>query len=121
MTHDELLTKLNPVITVANITKQYHALRAVVELHKPYYNEGLTVGHCKGCQTTLDNITRHVSYPCPTIQAIKKELEATHYEPIPVELPAELKSPVVIDDLNRFTALGYWLKGKYYQIKKELK
>ena len=45
----------------------------------------------------------------------------THYEPIPLELPAELKSPVVIDDLNRFTALGYWLKGKYYQIKKELK
>ncbi len=55
------------------------------------------------------------------LKAIEKELEATHYEPIPVELPAELKSPVVIDDLNRFTARGYWFKGKYYPIKKELK
>ena len=64
MTHDELLTKLNPVITVANITKQYHALRAVVELHTRILDP---VGRpeCLSCR-------RH--YPCPTIQAIEKEL-----------------------------------------------
>jgi hypothetical protein len=71
MTHDELLAEID---SYAYNYKPKSALRAVVELHKPYYNEGLTVGHCKGCQTTLDNITRHVSYPCPTIQAIEKEL-----------------------------------------------
>ena len=82
MTHDELLAYINEEIEVCDPSCNSHkadnqpwlALRAVVELHKPYYNEGLTVGHCKGCQTTLDNITRHVSYPCPTIKAIEKEL-----------------------------------------------
>jgi len=65
MTHDELLTKLNPVITVANITKQYHALRAVVELHKPRdYKAG---NWCIGCNADYE-------YPCPTIQEIEKEL-----------------------------------------------
>jgi len=70
MTHDELLTKLNPVITVANITKQYHALRAVVELHKPQDitlpngEWGINCSHC-------DLWT----FPCLTIQAIEKELE----------------------------------------------
>ena len=65
MTHDELLTKLNPVITVANITKQYHALRAVVELHKSN-DDGLTCNECTASETEW--------YPCPTIQAIEKEL-----------------------------------------------
>ena len=36
MTYDELLAKLNPVVTVANITKQYNSIRAVVELLKDY-------------------------------------------------------------------------------------
>ena len=69
MTHDELLTKLNPVITVANITKQYHALRAVVKLHKaqditlPNGEWGINCSHC--------NLW---TFPCPTIQAIKTEL-----------------------------------------------
>ena len=92
MTHDELLERIkDPIelsrwldkgvadkeVTLSQAQIYWHntnALRAIVELHKPYYNEGLTVGHCKGCQTTLDNITRHVSYPCPTIQAIEGEL-----------------------------------------------
>ena len=64
MTHDELLAKLNPVITVANITKQYHALRAVVELHKPDLEGPYAV--CTTCQEI---------YPCGTIQAIEKELK----------------------------------------------
>ena len=69
MTHDKLLTKLNPVITVANITKQYHALRAVVELHKPqeiFLPNGEWGSNCIICDGW--------SYPCPTIQAIEKEL-----------------------------------------------
>ena len=70
MTHDELLTKLNPVITVANITKQYHALRAVVKLHKaqditlPNGEWGLNCIICDGW-----------SYPCRTIQAIEEQLK----------------------------------------------
>ena len=65
MTHDELLGKLNPVLTVNNITKQYEALRAVVELHKP---RNYKVGNwCIGCNADYE-------YPCPTIQAIEKEL-----------------------------------------------
>ena len=80
MTHDELLTKLNPVITVANITKQYHALRAVVELHKPYDSKDtpheLAMGWCKGCSIEY-SIKEYASqpYPCLTIQAIEKELK----------------------------------------------
>ena len=68
MTHDELLTKLNPVITVANITKQYQALHAVVELHKPSTEARNT--HTKNpiCNNCIEE------YPCPTIQAIEKEL-----------------------------------------------
>jgi hypothetical protein len=44
MTHDELLAK--------------------IEKHKPNY------GLCKACTTSLV----HIAYPCPTIQAIEKEL-----------------------------------------------
>ena len=70
MTHDELLTKLNPVITVANITKQYHALRAVVELHKPDMR-----GNCDICSWIIGGTGYVVYSVCPTIQAIEKELE----------------------------------------------
>lgn len=40
------------------------ALRAVVELHKPY-TEQVAYAICTTCQCL---------YPCPTIQAIEKEL-----------------------------------------------
>ena len=43
----------------------YAALRAVVELHKPEL-DGLICNECTGSE--------RVSYPCETIQAIKKEL-----------------------------------------------
>ena len=72
MTHEELLEAVDPRFAYGKIGD---ALRVVIELHKPYFNEGLTVGHCKGCQTTLKEVTRHVSYPCPTIQAIEKGLQ----------------------------------------------
>lgn len=63
MTHDELLDLVLMECGCGN-TK---ALRAVVELHKPIE------GHehlCGGCWFG-DGM---MSYPCPTIQAIEKEL-----------------------------------------------
>lgn len=70
MTHDELLAKL----LLSDKTDVYETLRlwqsalyAVVELHKP-----TDLGWC-GCGTGdpyLDSV-----YPCPTIQAIEKELK----------------------------------------------
>ena len=79
MTHDKLLTKLNPVITVANITKQYHALRAVVELHMPVQGRSDISTYdyvgCDACVEWSHDGNMNLEYPCPTIQAIEKELE----------------------------------------------
>ena len=68
MTHDELLAKIgNPI----NEGYEYgdivfnKALRAVVELHKPEL-DGLICGECTASESEW--------YPCPTIQAIEKEL-----------------------------------------------
>jgi hypothetical protein len=69
MTHEELLAKL--WILPANVTELQHgakavqALRAVVELHPQDFGtpgEPVICDYCK------------VDYPCPTIQAIEKEL-----------------------------------------------
>jgi hypothetical protein len=71
MTHDELLQKMADIAH----TKDAHearndyllALRAVVELHKPYTPEfGGGFDYCWACDG---------AYPCPTIQAIEKELK----------------------------------------------
>jgi len=67
MTHDELLATLNSKNFMESRTPEtpYFALRAVVELHKPRdYNAG---NWCIGCNADFE-------YPCPTIQAIEKEL-----------------------------------------------
>ena len=81
MTHDELLAKIdangtnydgNTGITTEIVTRPHRndkALRAVVELHKPIE---LNVGdefHYEGC------LQCDRQYPCPTIQAIEKELK----------------------------------------------
>ena len=76
MTHDELLAKIgNPV----DEGYQYgdivfnKALRAAVELHKPTSPKQIGTGYvgdrdmCRQCKSY---------YPCPTIQAIEKELNA---------------------------------------------
>jgi hypothetical protein len=61
VTHDELLAKID-----THPTKYIEsALRAVVELHKP--DSSLAPESLKYC--TCEEI-----YPCPTIQAIEKEL-----------------------------------------------
>ena len=73
MTHDELLAKLENYGYGGQLPLV--ALRAVVELHKPnnlpttmsMKNGGwVSNTHCHDC---------HSVYPCPTIQAIKKELK----------------------------------------------
>ena len=68
MTYEELLAKVNGIyvdyLDVAAVNG-IKALRAVVELHKPVeHAEGTW---CSGCMATE-------WYPCPTIQAIEKEL-----------------------------------------------
>lgn len=76
MTHEELLDKLHDFemneCYENECASSYHALRAVVELHKPQMykpqnkrDEELGLAKCDGC---------YLSYPCPTIQAIEKEL-----------------------------------------------
>ena len=78
MNHKELLKLLTPTITyspwarIKNPNKVMKALRAVVELHKPepdYWNAGGVF--CRQCGS--DDI--ETAYPCPTIQAIEKELK----------------------------------------------
>jgi hypothetical protein len=80
MTHDELLTKVDSVfyedeggtqLDLAGFNNQYRALRAVVELHIPYGIDrypGLQ-SYCLECEHLQSQV-----WPCPTIQAIEKEL-----------------------------------------------
>ena len=79
MTHDELIYYIDDS---TNGLKHEHlfekllantkALRAVVELHKPYQHEVVSYVFCHGCTIDLDLAP---PYPCETIQAIEKELE----------------------------------------------
>ncbi len=78
MTHDELLTKIDnfePDDELDSVNSM-NALRAVVELHKP---SGQGLGYAAYCHQCMFNhgsgeIKNH-AYPCPTIQAIEKELQ----------------------------------------------
>ena len=85
MTHDELLAKID--LCFKDIPVDYgqisarKALRAVVELHKPTIWEGKETGYCSahqecwGCGEWGNNLDCDCNtYPCPTIQAIEKEL-----------------------------------------------
>ena len=68
MTHDKLLEKIDEegeflVQHFDSKPRVHSALRAVVELHKP---EGDRQQQCEHDKKT---------YPCPTIQAIEKELK----------------------------------------------
>ena len=75
MTHDELLAKIDnlpDVIGLAEFKARHDALRAVVELHNPsivIYPKEMPILMCMECGD--ENGLR---YPCPTIQAIEKEL-----------------------------------------------
>jgi hypothetical protein len=75
MTHDELLAKINKGGTQAFESDSYGwlALSAVVELHKPSNKYKKTYGVIS---CTCDPYFEYGhKYPCPTIQAIEKELE----------------------------------------------
>jgi hypothetical protein len=77
MTHDELLEELDEVIKdfdkkYDNSNPYYKALRAVVELHKP---ESSRMPFCVECRGVWQGEIDVVLYPCPTIQAIEKELQ----------------------------------------------
>ncbi len=70
MTHDELLIEINRRLDVAlynGDAQSIHAIRAVVELHKPIEGHEHLCGACWFGDGMM-------SYPCPTIQAIEKEL-----------------------------------------------
>ncbi len=66
MTHDELSRKLEGLWHDSYKAPGYMALRAVVELHKPSGG-----WFCDACANPNDEVI----YPCPTIQAIEKELK----------------------------------------------
>jgi hypothetical protein len=74
MTHDELLAKLTNPDPVYVRKTLYAALRAVVTLHTPIYDNSCFDLDCCGgpyhdlCDGCEDD------YPCATIQAIEKEL-----------------------------------------------
>ena len=81
MTHDELLARIDED---EKFLEQYFgakfkgqsALRAVVELHSYFgrVQEDLSVKvYCIECSE--DDRSISIPYPCPTIQAIEKELE----------------------------------------------
>ena len=73
MTHDEIIAKMddfniglsNGFGDVKTLVQFVNALRAVVELHLPTDN----LVYCELC------IASNFEYPCPTIEAISKELE----------------------------------------------
>ena len=74
MTHDELLAKMQlkrwSFVEYDDYLNYRRALRAVVELHKPLkFSDEQTM--CVGC--SLKKFAH--PYPCPTIQAIEKELK----------------------------------------------
>jgi len=76
MTHDELLKKIktgNEFIGVKYAPDTHtFALRAVVELHKPYGIDRYPdlKSYCVHCEHLQSQI-----WPCPTIEAIEKELQ----------------------------------------------
>ena len=71
MTHEELTIRIIKLSEKNDENwKFYPALRAVVELHRPQPTTIPSDPKCDAC-SGLD----WADYPCPTIQAIEKELE----------------------------------------------
>ncbi len=70
MTHEELLAEIDNLNDSCSVADRLAiSLRAVVELHKP---DG---GLCNHCEEGFIMGSIPVVYPCPTIQAIEKELK----------------------------------------------
>ena len=90
MTHDELLNQLRETLVLEEMEQSvnfgeysitqhaWKALIAIVELHKP--SENYTGDACEYCfalayePSGLSMEYEDFAYPCPTIQAIEKEL-----------------------------------------------
>ena len=73
MTHDELRDCIDKFDAAGMVNEPaVKALRAVVELHKPYDDGNKLI--CQECANLIDPWDENC-YPCPTIQAIEKELE----------------------------------------------
>ena len=87
MTHDELLAKIDytvaiyeglSVLDIRVLTAYLKALRAVVELHKPKEEDGKLWCEHEVCYNHIEFLERDdcdCSYPCPTLEAIEKELK----------------------------------------------
>lgn len=73
MTHEELLAKIETRFDEDNHHLLKNALRAVVELHKPINNPNFPDSDM-WCWQCADG-RGYAKYPCPTIQAIEKELK----------------------------------------------
>lgn len=76
MTHDELLARIKEGQWVDRneMHLRSNALRAVVDLHKPAKSNRM-IDICEVCILPIqDGAFMHREYPCPTIQAIEKEL-----------------------------------------------
>ena len=74
MTHEELLIEILRRLNVSYYNgdpQSMNALRAVVELHKPVAHNGFTLILKK----FRDYCNCGENLPCPTIQAIEKELK----------------------------------------------
>ena len=74
MTYEDLLSDIDSeqFRNSRTLATPYAALRAVLELHKPLpIVNGDGAANCCWCQIAE---IRDTPYPCPTIQAIEKEL-----------------------------------------------
>ena len=79
MTHDELLAEINRLDAVLTDSYGISALRAVVELHKPWFMEtgpedDPETETLMGCECVPQLPAFLNPWPCQTIQAIMKEL-----------------------------------------------
>jgi len=79
MNHDELLAEIKSLNDSCSVSSRLgNALKAVVELHKPIKNIWIThpdLLACDECSEWTNEGPGAVEYPCPTIQAIEKELK----------------------------------------------
>jgi hypothetical protein len=74
MTHDELLAKINSAPN-ADTCWKIAIIRAVVAIHRPFtWNSNNPQVCCVACDSGEEGDIYPARYPCPTIQAIEKEL-----------------------------------------------
>ena len=69
--HDFATLKYNPE-GQKDIQDIYKALRAVLEIHKPDETYG---SFCLACENGRCGNAQSVEYPCPTVQAIEREVK----------------------------------------------